>query len=370
MTLRIEYIGAVFDGSGYAEAARNYICALRRTGVTVCVRPQSFEPAHPDLGEQGAFLQSLISEDPCDLRIVHLTPENFEHVLKDQPKLFTVGYVAWETDLYPPHWVEAINQHLDALWVPSSANVAAAQKSKITVPVEMVWHCFPDEPPVDGHLLEPDGYFRFLSVFQWTERKNPMGLLKAYLTEFRPDEKVSLVLKSYIREGNLNDKDEIKGVIRGVKDMLHMGPKWPRIELIVKSLSRLELRRLYQDCDAFVSLHRCEGFGIPTAEAILAGKPTISTDAGGPHDEWGRECISRLVPGDETPVFGMPWPHYTGHMNWVEPDLGGAKRAMRKLTLVPIRSDEAKKLKAQFLELCSYERIGAQMVGLLEGYLR
>ena len=55
----VKYIGPVFDGSGYAEAARNYVLALHKQGYPVQVAPISFETARPDLGEDGRILNSL-----------------------------------------------------------------------------------------------------------------------------------------------------------------------------------------------------------------------------------------------------------------------------------------------------------------------
>jgi hypothetical protein len=54
----IKYTSPLFDGSGYAEASRQYILALHKMGIPITLEPISFEPARPDLGETGRVLKS------------------------------------------------------------------------------------------------------------------------------------------------------------------------------------------------------------------------------------------------------------------------------------------------------------------------
>ena len=56
----IKYLAPIFDNSGYAEAARQYILALHKMGIPITLERISFEPARPDLGETGRILNSLV----------------------------------------------------------------------------------------------------------------------------------------------------------------------------------------------------------------------------------------------------------------------------------------------------------------------
>ena len=47
--------------------------------------------------------------------------------------------------------------------------------------------------------------------------------------------------------------------------------------LIDTDLSRNEMNALLGMCDCYVSLHRCEGFGLGMAEAMYLGKAVIAT---------------------------------------------------------------------------------------------
>ena len=58
----------------------------------------------------------------------------------------------------------------------------------------------------------------------------------------------------------------------------------PHVRLIDHYLPAEDNQRLLATCDAYVSLHRSEGFGIGMAEAMLRGKPVVATAYGGNTD--------------------------------------------------------------------------------------
>ena len=51
----------------------------------------------------------------------------------------------------------------------------------------------------------------------------------------------------------------------------------PNVLLVDRQLSRQEVYDLLSLCDAYVSLHRAEGFGLCLAEAMFLGKPAVAT---------------------------------------------------------------------------------------------
>lgn len=373
MSIRVEYIGAAFDGSGYGEAARGYIAALSDAGADVRLRFVSFEQVRPELGEFGGWMASRIANEPttdAQVRVLHTTPDNWPWMLAAMPEAAravpTVGYCAWETDAPPAPWIQAINASgIRMLFVPSRQNVDAFRNAGVssTIPIHRLAHAVRDIPSRATSTLPRDGRYRFLSIFQWTERKNPLGLLIAYLTEFKDTDAVSLVLKTYLLHGGPEERAQIRSWIDEVKRGLWLA-NFPKIEIIVQQLSSDDIHQLVHDCDAYVSLHRQEGFGLPIAEAMMAGKPVIATAFGGPA-EFGLP-IDCAIPFQRTPVFGMPWPTYHGRMTWADPDLMRAREMMRGVYADRARGDElgARCRKAAIADF-SPDVIGREMLGLL-----
>lgn len=329
--MKLSYIGPVFDSSGYGNAARNNIAALHSVGTDIEVLPISFEADKTDLGKLGKLISSLVVTLPTnDLRILHCTPENYTRVLDKET--YNIGYAAWETSKLPSTWPNLFNQ-LDELWVPSQHNVEVFKSSGVTVPVHCMPHTFDTKSTVKSEvgLIERrnDDEYLFYSIFQWLERKNPNALLKAYLTEFNKDDNVTLVLKTFLFNHVRDDeKTAIRKVIADVKERLFMD-NYPRLLLITDLLTSEEIVGIHEYADCFVLPHRCEGFGIPIAEAMLAGNPTISTAYGGPSDFVEHNKTGLLLDYQMTPVYGMPWKIYTGHMDWAEPDINHLRRCMR-----------------------------------------
>src|SRR5206468_3273838 len=93
--------------------------------------------------------------------------------------------------------------------------------------------------------------------------------------------------------------------------------------------SREEIDGLLTRCDALVSLHRSEGFGLPCAEAMALGKPVIATDYSGSADflgvSTGFPVAYRLI---QLPQSIGP---YEKGSVWAEPDLDDAAAAMRRV---------------------------------------
>jgi len=100
-----------------------------------------------------------------------------------------------------------------------------------------------------------------------------------------------------------------------------------RILLRDEVLDRAHMRALQRCCDAYVSLHRAEGFGLGLAECMADGKPVIATGWSGNMEFMDEECAAlvgfRLVeltdadyPGGKT-------------QRWAEPDIAQAAQWMR-----------------------------------------
>ena len=131
------------------------------------------------------------------------------------------------------------------------------------------------------------------------------------------------------------------------------------------TLDREVVLGLVDACDAYVSLHRAEGFGRTLAEGMLLGKPVVGTDFSGNTDfltqdtgypvKWTRLAVA---PGE------YPFIEPADQAWWAEPDVGHAARQMRAARAAA-GSPWALQLPQQVAEQFSPEAIGARMRTLL-----
>src|SRR6202040_676470 len=147
------------------------------------------------------------------------------------------------------------------------------------------------------------------------ERKNPLGLIRAFRQAFRPDEPVDLVLKT-TSFGHDEQVRELKVAGAGAN-----------IIVLDQILTQEEILSLMDACDAYVSLHRSEGLGLTMAEAMLLGKPVIATRYSGNLD-FMDDDNSFLVDGRMVPIPPGCEPYPAGSM-WAEPDVAMASQLMR-----------------------------------------
>ena len=254
MSFGIKWKGPTLDPSGYGTANRDYVDALYRVGTDITVQPWNFENKSVDFyGEQGKLIESLKNKDiDYDVVVHHYVPN------RPAPEAgkFNVGYNTWETDSLPDNWVDKMNRSFDLVLVPSHFNKEVYRNSGVKVPVEVVPHCLDTS---EFEIAKPakipgfERHYKFLSVFQWTERKNPIGLLKAYFTGFYDRNDVVLVLKTYGSSTSKNQRDKIKQMIESVKKDLRFDPnRLPPIYFLGDLISRETMTSVYKGCDCFV----------------------------------------------------------------------------------------------------------------------
>lgn len=331
----IRWVGCVFDGSGYGQASRNWIKSLVKLGVPIWIKPISFEKDRPDLKEDGQLMEALArTPREYDVNLVRLSPEVAADPKGDfiDKNVINICSCAWETTKLPDYWTECCNK-FDAVFVESDWLVGVFKNSGVKVPVL----CTPDGVDMTPYMPKKEvnlkNTYTFYSVQQWIERKNGLGLLKAYYRAFDPrKDNVQLVLKTYMTrvEEKPDQHEKIKFDINELKKSLQYTRDFPPIYLITQKLSNEALIKLHNDCDCYVLLDRGEGFGIPFMEAAAAGNPIIASGFGG-SSQFLNEDNAYLVDGQLTPVFGMGWnPFYNGNdQDWFEPNLLTAVEKMR-----------------------------------------
>jgi len=365
----IKYISPLLDNSGYAAASRGNILALHKIGVPLTLKPVSFETARPDLGADGEILNGLINKNiDYNVVLIHTTPEFWNK--HKEPDKINVGYAYWETSKLHPYWPDYINNNVQKVLVGCDWNKEVFTQSGVEKPIGVVPHginmdSFDDVKPFHISGVKDNTYV-FYDIFQWTERKNPLALIKAYWYEFNEEDNVALVFKTYRNDYTESEKDAIRTTIKRLK-MVSPADYYPPVYLVPNMLSEAEIVGLHARGNCYVSLGRGEGFGLPAASAGAIGNPIIVTGFGGVN-EYAKDNNSYKVNYNLTPVYGMPFsPWYRLDQTWAEVDVLHGATLMR---YVYENQEESKtcgqKLKKYISENFTWEIIGKKIIEEIE----
>lgn len=367
----IKYCGTFSDHSGYGSANRAYITALYVAGADVSTELVVQVPEQTDHGWTGELCKNLQDRNvDYKIKIIHLTPDMYPRY-QEQGK-YNIGHLFWETDRLPKEWVEPIN-NMQEIWTSSNAMAELFRNSGVTVPIT----AFPQ--PID--IAEADkSYerfdipehkgFMFYSVFQWIERKNPKALIQSYWETFTGRTDVTLLLKTYRVNYTDQEYDRIRSDIERWRKESHL-VHYPRILLVTKLLTHNEMMRLHYSADCYLSTDHGEGWSRPLQEALLMGKPAITTARGGIH-EYIDDKMYYPIDSVYVPVVAQPWiPWYESSQNWAQIDREEFKKKMQFVFLnkntAQVKGYNAKDfVKTNF----SYQTIGGYMKKRLEQIAR
>lgn len=229
----------------------------------------------------------------------------------------------WELPQLPDEWVAAASL-LDEIWAPSTF-IQSAISRKVSIPVLHMPHgievtskrpCSPEE------LGVPHGRFTFLCMFDLTSitRKNPLGAVEAFRRAFPEPSAVALLIKAGQSERHRERFADLQERLRGI----------PNVYLTNQMLSRPRVNGLVAACDAVVSLHRSEGFGLIPAEAMSRGKPVLATGWSGNTDFMNADN-SCLVDYELVTIDTNDAQPFGAGQQWAEPNLDHAARLMRRV---------------------------------------
>ena len=265
--------------------------------------------------------------------IYHLNPPMLiPGIIRANPVRFwrgyNIGYWAWELEVLPREWIEAMD-FIDAVLVPSTFCRRALQQHT-DKPVIVVPHPL----TIDGVEIcdeGPDrcGLFRVVSVFNFGssfERKNPVASIGAFRQAFGNDTSAELVLKVGDGDRYPADRQKLVDAIGHSKN----------IRLVDEIWDEGRLTDFIQSADVYLSLHRSEGFGLTLAEAVIAGVPLVATGWSGNMD-FCRPDLCFLVDSKLVPVRDAH-PSFKELTNalWAEPSIEHAASQLRV-----VRSDGA-----------------------------
>jgi glycosyltransferase involved in cell wall biosynthesis len=306
---------------GYAEMGRSVIAQLLRAGKEVTIQPINLETSSCDHGPRSKIDHLIGQAGVIDTNIVNMIPPLFRQHKKAGVK--NIGFTTFEASSIPKEWVAQCNE-MDAIWVTSHWNREVFGASGVTVPISVVSAdadtSVPPHSPLDGSP------FIFLSSFQWSARKNPEALLRAFCAAFDGVPDVMLVIKTH---SNPRDKEPIATKINGVLSNVRCS-KPPKIRVVDTLVAKAKLDQLHSAASCFLSLSHAEGWGLPAWQASVIGCPVIHTAYSAPNEFVHPHG---LVSCNLSPVYGMEQfvPFFDTSMMWGEPHLDDAIDRMRMI---------------------------------------
>ena len=210
---------------------------------------------------------------------------------------FNIGMTAGiETDICNPDWIESCNK-MDLIVVPSQHSENSLKNSgSLKTPVKIIPESFCKE--ITGSLQDTieqlprfSTNFNFLVFGQITgdnpmnDRKNIFFTIKWFCEVFKDDPDVGLVIKTNVGRNTQIDKKRTTDLMQNILRECRKGP-YPRIHLLHGDIPEKEVASLYRhpQIQAFISLTRGEGYGLPILEAAASGLPVIATGWSGHMD--------------------------------------------------------------------------------------
>lgn len=309
--------------------------ALDRLGRRVAIRETSF--AGLDAADRRrALARHMVATPPrggVHIRWSHYRPEHLDLDVGGRVnlELFVINYLFGAPGTEPwDYWLQSVARNgcrklalsgfcrdvLEQLGVPA-ADCALVQPG-YAPEIDRV-----DAPP----RRSPGRRLLTLTNSHDLERYGTRLLLDAYWSTFTRRDDVTLVIKDY---GASSGETALADLLRAHRDRA-------AVEYVTTFTSKERLIELYKSCDAFVSAHRGEGFGMKILDALACGLPVVAPIFGGPADF--------LTPDNCLPVSFAMAPvgdcldtralRITNQPMWAEPDVQHLGQRLREIVESP-----------------------------------
>ncbi len=352
----VNVIGYFHGQFGGGEVTRMVVSALKERSIPYALisidglaKEHNQEKVEEVLAERPVY--------PINIFCIN-TPQIYQIVSKSKWKglscHYNISLCFWETDVIPNELKRAL-RYFDEIWVASAYNQASLSAA-VAIPVKYM----PQPVQLNYQLCGAkkanfglDDRFAFLFCFDFLsvfERKNPLGIVRAFRKAFEGQHEVQLVIKS-------QNGYRFPALLQSAREEIAADP---RIHWIDESFSSTRRYELMEACDCYASLHRSEGFGLTMAEAMLMGKPVIATGYSGNlafmTEDNSYLCRYNLIP------IGPGQGPYPKEGLWADPDLDQAALWMRRVVENRNEAKEkAQKGREDVMQNHSFEAVGKKM---------
>lgn len=171
-------------------------------------------------------------------------------------------------------------------------------------------------------------------------RKNIPSALEAFAMAFEDVPNAKLVFKT---KGAKANPRQVAEMMRDV-ERLGISKKFIHISAY---LPRADVDGLTGACDAYLSLHHSEGFGIGMAEAMRQAKPVVATDWSA-NTEFCLSDNSWPVPSTMVPILPHEYP--VEMKEWAAPSIDAAAKALKEIFNSPQMAAERAMRGQKFIE--------------------
>jgi glycosyltransferase involved in cell wall biosynthesis len=331
MRAEVTLVGRPFAPIGVGEFLRATFRSLVAVGVDVRIRNLEAESETKEFQDVDDLRSRLVDRIDSEMSVFVQNGDEREVAFRRLgPELTSAGYKivypAWELARYPEIWAREL-EHYEEVWALSSFS-AASFAASVRRPVKVM--PLPCRPVLTQllsrrHFGISESAFVFVFFFDlssYIERKNPFALLEAMgkVRKARPYADFQVVLKMGSPHTN---PPAVSRFLEALE------PHRRHAVLIEKVLTSNEAKSLIRLGDAYVSLHRAEGFGFSPGEAMFYGRPVVATGFSG-NMEYMTPETALLVDYKLIPVLEGQYPHATGQV-WADPDVDQAAAHMIRL---------------------------------------
>lgn len=353
----VNIIGYSYSETGIGQVTRSMALALNQVGFPFAVNTIT---AHDLARKNDRSLDRFEQGTPYNISIFNVNADMTFEIRRSlgadlYKNRYNIGCWLWELATFPPRWIPCFDVY-DEIWVPSRFIQETVQpythKPVVLAPITI------DLPPVQHISRQALGLpeDRFIALFMFDansiiERKNPWAVIEAYAKAFTPAEqreKTLLVMKV----NNLNRfPTEYQRLIEALNRVGGI--------LLDSYFDRDQVNALLYHSDAYISLHRSEGYGLTLAEAMFYGKPTIGTNYSA-NTDFMAEDTAYLVPYELTPLTQDYYPYEVGNL-WADPDTEAAAAYLRQIYTDPQAAQAQGQRAAQYIR----QNLSPQAVGEL-----
>lgn len=328
-------VAGVSSPGSISKVMRDLALTTRDAGFPV----QIYDPGATEDAAQTGILELITPLKDFRIRKYSLVLDVFDGVVPPLDGIDVASVAFWE---FEDGFLEVYSRFSRKAHVVAMSDFNAevfrrllpveVRVSKLLYPFRFQPPCLPSRGEIRKKFGIPSDAFAVFFNFDFGSgygRKNPDGAMRAFAKAFADDETTVLVFKT-IRSSDFPGRvDELKKLADGLGIAR-------RFIMVSSYLSNSDLYGLTNACDAYLSLHRGEGFGLGVAEAMSMGVPVVVTD----YSSTMEFCMSdnsipvpcKVVPIGDAQTGHLTYSHVT---KWAEPDVDFAADALRRLKSNP-----------------------------------